>query len=190
MSDRLIYALIDPVTDHVRYVGLSTRGMARPQLHLKTPKPDDRTHRANWIRSLMVQGKLPIVRVVEYCSSDDELSEAEASWISLFGLLGCPLTNHRSGGFNGKPDEETKRNISSKLKGYVRSAEVRQRMSDAKLGNRNPMYGRAVSEETRQKRANSMKGEKNHRYGLTPPNGEATRFKPGQTPWNKKQTTE
>lgn len=179
MNERLIYALVDPRTDHIRYVGLSTRGLARPNLHKKYPDAKDKTHRANWLRSLFESGCEPVIRVVEYCTTDSELSEAEAAWIHLFKLAGCPLTNHKDGGFHGRPDELTKKSISNKLKGLVRSPEVRKRMSEAKLGSKNPMFGKPVTEETRQKRASSMTGEKNHRFGMVPPNGEATRFKPG-----------
>jgi hypothetical protein len=128
---------------------------------------------------LQSAGLSPVIKVIEYCNTDKELSEAENGWIALLKATGCPLTNHKSGGFNGKPDDSTKRKISNKLKGIKRSTEVRQKMSEVKQGAKNPMFGKPVSKQTRLKRAQSMTGTKNHRYGMLPPNGEATRFKPG-----------
>lgn len=134
----------------------------------------------------MSTGGKPAIRVVEYCTDDRDVSDAEDFWIKHFRLAGCPLTNHKEGGFNGRPDEETKKRISTSLTGHVRSAEVCQRMSAAKLGDKNPMFGKPVSEGTRDKRAESMSGEKNHRFGMAPPvESVKTRFRPGQTPWNK-----
>jgi hypothetical protein len=127
----------------------------------------------------MSKGLKPSIKVIEFCDSDIELSEAESGWIELLRVTGCPLTNHTSGGFNGKPDDSTKRKISNKLKGIKRSPEVRQKMSEVKRGSKNPMFGKPVSKQTRTKRSTSMTGPKNHRYGMVPPNGEATRFKPG-----------
>lgn len=106
-------------------------------------------------------------------------------------IAGESLTNHLDGGSNGRRDEIVKRRVSEKLKGIKRSPETVERMRQAKLGARNPMFNKPVSDATRAKRSNSMLGSKNHRYGMTPPNGEATRFKPGSNnnPGSQKKTS-
>ena len=187
MSDCLVYALQDPRTEHFRYIGLSTRGMARPKVHLG-PVPDhDQTYRANWLRNLKAENGQPVIHVVEYCDSDEQLSEAEDGWIEHFRLMGCPLTNLQSGGFNGRPSVETRAKIGAAQLGRKRTPEAIENLRRAKLGIKNPMYGKPVSAETREKRATSLRGEKNHRFGVPVPGGEATRFQPGHQTWNKGQ---
>lgn len=203
MNERLIYALRDPRTEHFRYVGLSTRGMKRPQEHLQVVPSRARTHCAKWLRKLKADDLQPIIQVVEYCDTDDDLSAAERFWVDHFRLMGCPLTNHKEGGFNGRPSDETrqkmsaarlgKRNslesrakVSAALRGRKQSPEAIENMRQAKLGSKNPMFGKLVSVATRKKRSDSLRGEKNHRHGMPPPSeSEATRFKPGHQTWNK-----
>lgn len=158
-NSRLIYALLDPVTGHVRYVGLSTRGMERPNEHLRTPKQKDRTHKTNWLRGLFAKNLKPIIRVVEYCDTDEQLSEAEIGWIEMFRLHGCPLTNHADGGFSGRPDES-----------------VRQKMSRTRTGRRRPLHSKRMSGS-----GNPLFG-KHHTAESNAKNSEAHL---GRTPWNK-----
>lgn len=182
-ADRLIYGLKDPRTGEIRYVGLSTRGVKRPRTHLRSPRSDDHTYRANWLRNINAAQLQPIIIVLQELSTDDELSRAEDYWIRLLRISGCRLTNHKEGGFRGRLSAEHKTRIGNALRGQKRSAEARENGRKAKLGKLNPMFGKPVSKETRAKRSAALSGEKNHRFGMLIPGGEATRFKPGHQTW-------
>lgn len=187
MSNHVVYGLVDPRDGEYRYVGLSTRGLARPRSHLGRVNDNDHTYRANWLRTLNANNLKPIIVVLQECVDEDELAYAEDYWIRLLRIEGQRLTNHLSGGFVGrKPDEATRAKLSTALRGRTCSPEAIQHMSEAKRGKKNPMFGRPVSRATRDKRAESLSGEKNHRFGMAPPpESAATRFRPGHPTWNK-----
>lgn len=106
--DYIIYALIDPTTGHIRYIGLTTKGVARPMRHCTNGYKKDNTRRSKWTRSLIARGIYPEWRVIEYCESKQDLSNAEKFWIKHCREIGCPLVNHTDGGFDGVPNEETR----------------------------------------------------------------------------------
>lgn len=85
--------------------------------------------------------------VIEYDVPEDKLDEREMFWIKFFDSYrnGYNLTP----GGDGMP------------KGYKLSDETKHKMSKAKKGENNPMYGKHLSEETRKK----MRGENNPMYG-------------------------
>ncbi len=107
----LIYALLDPITGHIRYVGLTTRGEKRPMSHCSKNHRRDKTRRACWTESLIAKGLFPTWKVLEYCTDEKDLSSAEKFWIAYCRYNGCPLVNHTDGGFNGRPDKETRKRL-------------------------------------------------------------------------------
>lgn len=115
VSDRLVYGLIDPVTQQLRYVGLTTRGAVRIAYHQRWSKRDDRTRRASWIRSLRRRGLAPDWCVLEQCDTDEQLGAAERYWISYYRRRGFDLTNLKDGGFGGRHSPATIRKISPVL---------------------------------------------------------------------------
>ncbi len=93
----LIYALVDPDTELVRYIGRSSAGLDRPREHRWKCKRE-RTHKAAWIRSLLRAGKDYVVRILEVCTTEAETVDAEIVWIANAGRLGWDLTNATDGG--------------------------------------------------------------------------------------------
>ena len=92
--------------------------------------------------------------------------------------------NLTTGGSNGRPSDETRRNMSKAHKGKKLSAETRRRMSESRKGENHPFYGKphsaeardkiskakrgkTYSAETRKKISNTTKGERNPMYGRT-----------------------
>lgn len=147
MTRSLIYALVDPLTEQVRYIGRSINGLTRARIHRAPAKLRiDRTHKANWIRSLMAQGLTYQIRVMEECDPS-AIDDAERRWIAAGRAMGWPLTNLTDGGDGAlghrhtdatkakirsivnRPDEHRKR-ISSTLRGHVISTEVRARIAE------------------------------------------------------------
>lgn len=113
-----IYALTDPHSKEIRYVGWSVDVRQRLYRHCQDAKNGGRTHRAAWLRSLLAAGSKPLCDILETGSGDGWV-EAERRWIKGLRELGCPLTNHADGG-EGAP-------------GYhkLHSAETREKISKA-----------------------------------------------------------
>jgi hypothetical protein len=95
-----VYALIDPVTLRVHYVGASVNPTARLAGHLYTATKDtwpENRVLAGWIRSLLAAGLRPTIRVLAE-STDTDAPAAERATIILLRNRGEPLANRRPGG--------------------------------------------------------------------------------------------
>lgn len=98
-SKYIIYALQDPTTFELRYIGKSVSGLNRPKQHTYPSYiSKDKSYKGNWIRSLLNNGFQPIIKVIQTLNNHIELIEAEIYWIEYFKNLGCPLTNSTKGG--------------------------------------------------------------------------------------------
>lgn len=135
-----VYALCDPRTDGVRYIGQSSIGMERPWAHGYPSKVRVLRTRVNsWIKHLQRQGLSFSVCVLEVFSTPDPLSAAEKGYIQQFAAAGCDLTNLTEGGEGVRGwhhSAETKAKISAALRVRVISAETRKRISDVHRGRR------------------------------------------------------
>jgi hypothetical protein len=132
----LIYGLVDPRTNEVRYIGKSTRGLSRPKEHRKKSANTGEDHKSRWIRSLLAAGLEYQIRVLEEVADEDaeHLGLFERYWIAQAREVGWRLTNATDGG-DGTPGlrcpEERRARISAAKRGKKLSAEVRARMSAA-----------------------------------------------------------
>jgi hypothetical protein len=96
VSEFLIYGLVDPQNGEIRYVGQSSVGLRRPNLHLKRYVYDGRSrklHVYRWIKSLVEKGLTPEVRVLEEVQTYEELNSREIEWIRSLREQGARLTN-------------------------------------------------------------------------------------------------
>ncbi len=136
MSTYLIYGLVDPRNQQLRYVGMSRRGLRRPREHIKERFLKKNTYKNNWIRQLLGLGLRPRIVVIQEFQDPDILSQAEIFWIAYFKRMGCPLTNHCRGGegFTGRHSVETKEKIRIASTGRLHSMETRRAMSTSKTG--------------------------------------------------------
>jgi hypothetical protein len=71
------------------------------------------------------------------------------------------------------------------MRGRELSTETRAKLSAAKMGEKNPSYGKSPSKETRAKLSAALKGEKNPNYGKSP--SKETRAKQSAAKKGKKQ---
>lgn len=118
MNNFIIYGLIDPNTDYIRYIGKSVSGLKRAREHMKPSslKNDGNTHKANWIRSLKKQNLKYNIIVLDKANNFNELYEKEQYWIQTFKSQNYEfLTNSQDGG-PGSP-------------GRIINLETRQKMS-------------------------------------------------------------
>jgi group I intron endonuclease len=154
MKKHLIYALVEPGTDEVRYVGRSSLGMGRPRYHIKhaRKKESDGSWASQlyvhaWVRSL--KDRVPDVRVLEEFDPSDDVSDllnqAEMRWITEFKAKGHRLTNLTEGGggvLGHRHSDEIKSVIAEASRNQVWTEERRQRISSAITGERNSAFGK------------------------------------------------
>lgn len=143
-----IYALSDPRSGAIRYVGKTDNLKRRLKSHMNNAGS---THVARWIQSLKKAGVSPVMKVLETIYDPEELywQQCERLWIKVLSENGCNLTNLDSGGNSGKKaSAETRSKQSAAAKQRVVSLETRQKLS---------VLGRNMSAETRAKISASLR---------------------------------
>lgn len=151
----IVYALTDPRTGEVRYIGMSTSGLRRPRRH-SMPSQLSRYpgHRANWIAELKRQGLAFGVAVLCALPSPEHLPAAEIFWIAEGRRLGWRLTNATDGGEGSPgyvPSASARALLSAAGKGRPHSPEHRAAISAA-------LKGHKISDETLRKISESNTG--------------------------------
>jgi group I intron endonuclease len=111
-----IYKLIDPITNEIRYIGLTFNDLKQ---RLKSHCSEkSKSHKSNWVQSLITQGLKPIIESIEdNILSYDEVCEREIFYINKYKSEGYRLTNMASGGNkNKKMSFETRNKMSNSAK--------------------------------------------------------------------------
>ena len=169
MKQTFIYALLDPNTLQVRYIGKSNNPKMRMYRHVYDAIHDkSRTHKNNWVRSLVHKKQRPIMQVIECCDMA-VWQEREKYYIAFYGKAN--LLNVKDGGDGTttifcSADRAAK--ISKALKGRPRSAEEVERI---RLMN----VGRKHTAEVNKQNSIRNSGERNANYGK--PRSDATKDK-------------
>lgn len=122
-----IYALADPTTRQVRYVGKTKVSVeARLRGHITDSARHQYLPRFKWINGLLLHGLRPEICELENVGGDD-WREAERFWIAYLRFLGCDLLNATAGGdgIDGfRHAEETKaRQSGAAVRRYMRAGE-------------------------------------------------------------------
>lgn len=152
-----IYALIDPRTDGVRYVGQALDPTWRLQQHLYELPSGSKTHKNHWLRELHQAGYAPRLQILEV-ATEDTADDSERRWIAFYGREdrnAGPLTNHTDGGDGGRGQrvtEETRRKIGDFHRGKPKSATVRSKISAS-------LKGRPFTDERRRNISASVVGK-------------------------------
>ena len=161
-----VYALRDPNTGCVRYVGWSIDPMARLKRHLKEARLG-KTHKCRWLASL--GDSWPILQILE--SGFGDPGPAEIRWIAEMKSRGFDLTNATGGGDGVIEASPELRRLRSMInKGRKPSEETRRKLAEAsrnrpvKDSTRAKMVAiakaRFSSDEERRKLSASLKGHK------------------------------
>lgn len=87
MSIEKVYALVDPITLKIRYIGV-TRKYLKDRLngHIHEAKfnPDWNWHKSRWINKLLVHDYRPIIRLLKICDSREEAEKLEEELINKY----------------------------------------------------------------------------------------------------------
>ena len=153
-----VYCLLDE-NGIIRYVGKTQKTLLyRLSEHVKESRSGTKTHKCNWVRSLLAKKMSPKIELL--CEVDGNGCKEETSWIALFRSVGVKLTNGTDGGegISGhKHSEETRKKLRESHIGHFPSEETKKKMGIAATGRRHSeetcrkMMGRKWSERTRLK---------------------------------------
>lgn len=157
-ENTFIYALVDPITEQVRYIGKSNNPRKRYNAHLT----DTRfcKHKINWIKKLKEQSLVPVLQILEEVSQDT-WQERERHWIAFYRQHGHDLINETDGGegMNGwevTPEVRAKR--SESLKGKVRTPETIAKLTELSRARAKDPEIRAKMSESAKKRQLTPEG--------------------------------
>lgn len=161
-----IYALVDPESGLIRYIGKSERPAERLQNHMNERS---NCHRSHWLQSLKARGLRAEMLILERIDGSWPWQHSERRWIAYGKANGWPLVNNTNGGdgVNGLPadvrakmaatwigrkhkPESIKKMIATKRENgaFNTSDETRARMSVAHTG-RKITWGDKLSEALR-----------------------------------------
>ena len=145
-----VYTLTDPRTNEVRYVGWTTNLSRRFREHIAEPKRY-RTHKSNWIRSILADGQRPTLTVVE-TGIGEGWEAVERKWIAHYRAEGCKLTNATDGG-NGALNRviapETRQKISATKRARGIPPESKERIIAAHRGKKQTPEHKAKAADAR-----------------------------------------
>lgn len=152
--DTSIYALSDPRSSDVRYIGKTYMPLAeRLGGHIAAAKRGKRAHSASWIRELLSIGAAPVISRIETVPAGEDWASREGYWIAFYRSFGG-LTNHTDGGdgwAGQRHSAEAKAKIGARHKGRIISQETRDKISAAHVG-------KSISEAARNRISASLKG--------------------------------
>lgn len=197
-----IYALTDPNTSEVRYVGKSDYPLNRLFKHLQEARNNKgrNKHKIHWIQSLLSNGLIPQLVILEEILLEEDWEGKEQYWINYYRqLVGDKLTNIADGGQGHVMKGENNPNYG---KPNFQFAEFTRRRNIENP----PMLGKKRTLETREKISKAHKGKKSSatsaRNKLNPPfagkkHSENTKHKMSEVaknrpihPWQGRQHTE
>ena len=96
----IIYNLVDPSDNQIRYIGQTTRGIKRLDSHFYKSQLKAKSYKNSWIKSVFSKNLKPIVLVTHKANSQEELDNLEKQLIATFNEC-VNLTNRAEGG-NGR----------------------------------------------------------------------------------------
>lgn len=108
-----IYTLNHPITNEVRYIGYTSESLKeRLRNHIRhVDKYSVSTYKNNWIRKLLKDGLIPIIKLLDSSDSLHEALQKEIKLIAEHKQSGARLTNSTNGGEGGAGYKFTKEKI-------------------------------------------------------------------------------
>ena len=176
---RYIYTLSDPSTMEIRYVGQTNEPKRRFNDHISSSINESsdsyNTYKARWIRKILNNNFLPIMNIIDSCSSFEESNKLERIYVENLTKDGYRLTNSHVTDVT-EFSIETKKKMSSAKKGKTleeivgleKSLELREYYSERmKLNNPNKSNDTLVKEKISNTLKEYFSTPQNHwAYGL------------------------
>ena len=176
---RYIYTLSDPSTMEIRYVGQTNEPKRRFNDHISSSINESsdsyNTYKARWIRKILNNNFLPIMNIIDSCSSFEESNKLERIYVENLTKDGYRLTNSHVTDVT-EFSIETKKKMSSAKKGKTleeivgleKSLELREYYSERmKLNNPNKSNDTLVKEKISNTLKEYFSTPENHwAYGL------------------------
>lgn len=129
-----IYALLDPDTDMMFYIGQTIQGFKRITEHYHKC---DKINKSSGmysaskkkISSLKKEGKIFKVIYLEYFDDASTIDQMEEFYITYFRSIGCNLLNHENGGTRNRTHQctENRLNISKRTKEAMNTPEIKEK---------------------------------------------------------------
>lgn len=118
-----LYALIDPLTNQIRYIGYTTHPKTRLRHHVNNCDKGKykNTHKGKWINKLLSLGVKPVYKQLAEVEKLEYAKLLEMEMISHYRSF-CELTNHGNGGEGTtglKWSEESKTRIKETRKNLI-----------------------------------------------------------------------
>lgn len=130
----IIYGLVDPRTDQVRYIGQSARGLDRPRQHLTASSYEGQSSYHFpvyvWIRKLLRLDLQPEIVILKSVEKREELNQAERDLIAQYRKLGR-LFNCTDGG-----DGQVSRSVSEETREKLRQINLGKKQSQKTIDKR------------------------------------------------------
>lgn len=109
-----IYALVDPRTHQVRYIGQTSKHpTVRSEDHWSN-KNEHNKRKRDWIQELKLLNAKPIVVALQYADSTEEANKSEQYWIALGLRYNWPLVNGTTPAFYNDAQKRAKRKVATK----------------------------------------------------------------------------
>ncbi len=108
-----IYALLDPDTYEIKYVGQSAQGISRFNFTMNKISLMIDSPKTKWILELLNKNKIPLFKIVEVCEFQ-ELNQKEVFWISKYRNL-LNIASGGVGGNTGKAHQKWKPVVAKNL---------------------------------------------------------------------------
>lgn len=151
-----IYALQDPRTYEVRYIGKSVSPKNRLRNHINGQRYAQNWRMRQWIGELRADARRPVLMIVDECDLEN-WQERERHWIKIFREVGSRLCNIESGG-NGlhAATYEMRANMRAAAVGKTLTAEHKARIAAAHRGKKRAPF----SDEWLRNMSNARRGKK------------------------------
>ncbi len=130
-----IYALTDPTTKEIRYIGKAMDANYRFKKHIEESKRKATSHKHKWLRSLFAENKIPELLILDTVFTADA-NFWERFYILEYRKLGCKLTNHTDGGDGGAMSPDVIEKIRQHSLGRKASLLQKQTISTIMKGNK------------------------------------------------------
>lgn len=169
----VIYLLIDPRDDSVRYVGVTTKNLKqRYNEHASAARRGERSYAYAWFRQVLADGLRPEIKPIEDIAPGGDWISAERRWIKFYRDAGARLANLTDGGdgvWGYRRSPEQRAAMAVALTGRKFCAAARANISAARklkgqpealkraIAERPPMLGRKHTEDAKRRMGETKK---------------------------------